>query len=711
MKLFISLFILLCFAGPSVAQIDYVTIQTKREFSQSWMNAQTKLVDLIPGFNSTTDGRDDFNRYGSYKYLRTDSTGFFYVKEIDERWWVIDPDGYAGINMAVGPIPATRIQDNYDLIKRNGFFATGNFLANENQTKDVYNAENFDNLSYTRRPNFYLRYQFRRHNYYPTPEVVRGSYNHILVLDPHFEQWCDSIAKVDILPYAQERDLLGYFTDNEINFNQDQLRNLVNDLPQGDPSREAALSFAISKGLTEQQVINNSISETIKREFAAYLADHYFKTVKEAIRRYDQNHLILGARLHGRPRAISEVVAASHLHMDVTSVNFYDNFAPAQQIARPEWTQDKPILVGEFYIKDINIFSTSQSGAGWYVKSQQERGYFYQNACIDFLTNGNFVGWHFFRFEDEVDSNKGMVSYGSNPQEYVEMTQYMAQLNNQVYRLIDHFDGKDRRPHTESYSLTVTVAEDTYVSTDPASIANYGNETEMEAFNFWNVNNRREAFLKFNLREQKDLLPELKNARLEMYCTQSNTNNRVLMASGIDDNSWDEQTLTGTYTNANPAWSHTFNRLDALRGVIEPGKIEFDVTNWVKNQGHKEELSFKLHENRESGAPIRFATQDHPEAAWHPRLVLTFWGEDINASSKEKNRESFAYFVAPNNNIHINNPDNHFNHYQLIALTGQVMNQGILTGDVINASQLHTGIYILRLSGNANAAVKVFIRK
>ena len=151
------------------------------------------------------------------------------------------------------------------------------------------------------------------------------------------------------------------------------MRNLVKDLPAGDPSREAALAWAAEKGLSESDCINYTakVTEEIKKEFAAYLADHYFKTVSAAIRKYDQNHLILGSRLHGRPRAIEGVVAASHQYMDVTSVNFYDRWSPNEQIAASSWTADKPCLVGEFYIKDINAQSKSQSGAGWYVNRRQ----------------------------------------------------------------------------------------------------------------------------------------------------------------------------------------------------------------------------------------------------------------------------------------------------------------------------------------------------
>ena len=342
-------------------QVDYETIQVKSSYTAGWSTNRTKLVNLIPGFESKTDGTDDFTRYGTYKYLRTDSTGFFYVKKIDGRWWMVDPEGYAGINMAVTSFSSASIQNDYDITRRNGYNGTGNFLSSESQTKSGYNTQNYANFSFTRRLNFFLSYKNVRKNYYDTPSEVQGSLNHILVFDPQFETYCDNLARTNVLPFAEERDLLGWFTDNEINFNQDQLRNLIKDLSPGDPSRDSALVFAAAKGLTEADCINYTaqVTEAIKQEFATLLAERYFKVVYEAIRKYDNNHLILGSRLHGRPRAIQGVVDASHRYMDVTSVNFYDRFTPNEQIAKETWTMDKPCLVGEFYIKDINTQSKS----------------------------------------------------------------------------------------------------------------------------------------------------------------------------------------------------------------------------------------------------------------------------------------------------------------------------------------------------------------
>ena len=428
--------------------IDFVQIQVKSSYTAGWGYNNTKLVSMISGYTPLSDGTDDFTRYGSCKYLRTDSTGFFYTKKIDGRWWMIDPNGYAGINMGVTSMNSGNIQNDYDRIKNIGFNGIGNFIGNESQTKTGYNLQNYNTFSYTRALNFFLGYKNVRKTYYSnTPSTVDGNVNYVLVFDPKFTTYCDDQAKANALPFVNDRDLLGYFTDNEINFNQDQLQLLVRDLPAGDPSRDSALVFATSRGLTATDCSNYStnVTEQMKQDFAIQLANHYYSVISAAIRKYDPNHLIIGSRLNGRPRAIQGVVNASEKYMDVTSVNFYDKFTPNEQIAYSQWTNDKPCIVGEFYIKDVNIFSTTQSGAGWYVNNQASRGDFYQNTCLELLKNKCYIGWQYFKFQDDSDSNKGIVN-GSGA-EYADMTALMNELNQQVYHLCDFYDAKSRRPN------------------------------------------------------------------------------------------------------------------------------------------------------------------------------------------------------------------------------------------------------------------------
>jgi hypothetical protein len=93
---------------------------------------------------------------------------------------------------------------------------------------------------------------------------------------------------------------------------------------------------------------------------------------------------------------------------------------------------------------------TNESGAGWTVKTQRDRGLFYENYTLGLLAAKTCVGWHWFKYQDNDpenlkvdpsnrDSNKGIETNRYEP--YPELTDRMRRINQRVYRLIEHFDG------------------------------------------------------------------------------------------------------------------------------------------------------------------------------------------------------------------------------------------------------------------------------
>ena len=106
-------------------------------------------------------------------------------------------------------------------------------------------------------------------------------------------------------------------------------------------------------------------------------------------------------------------------------------------------------MITEFYAKGVDSGLKNATGAGWTVKTQQERGWFYQNFTLALLESKDCVGWHWFRYIDNdpeyrkadpsnQDSNKGIVNVRFEP--YTELLQQMKELNRQVYPLTEYFD-------------------------------------------------------------------------------------------------------------------------------------------------------------------------------------------------------------------------------------------------------------------------------
>ena len=110
-------------------------------------------------------------------------------------------------------------------------------------------------------------------------------------------------------------------------------------------------------------------------------------------------------------------------------------------------------MVTEFYAKaeENEDGLTNKDGAGFFVKTQQDRADHYQSFTLRLLEAKNCVGWHWFQYTDNDptgnptdvssrDANKGIVS--NTHREYTELTDDMLDINRNVYTLIEYFDAK-----------------------------------------------------------------------------------------------------------------------------------------------------------------------------------------------------------------------------------------------------------------------------
>ncbi len=79
----------------------------------------------------------------------------------------------------------------------------------------------------------------------------------------------------------------------------------------------------------------------------------------------------------------------------------------------------------------------NKGGAGWLVRTQVDRGLFYQNFTLGLLGSPVCVGWYWFKYSDNDpadrmadrsnrDSNKGIVS--NRYHEYPELLDAMREL-------------------------------------------------------------------------------------------------------------------------------------------------------------------------------------------------------------------------------------------------------------------------------------------
>jgi hypothetical protein len=144
-------------------------------------------------------------------------------------------------------------------------------------------------------------------------------------------------------------------------------------------------------------------------------------------------------------------ILANAKYADVMSMNWYGDWMlpPDRMESWAKWA-DKPFIISEWYAKGHDVPGLSNvSGAGWLVKTQKERGYYYQNMALNLMARKNNVGWHWFRYSDNDpedlsadpsnrNSNKGIVNVKFEP--YKDMVKAMKEINGQAYKIIEFFD-------------------------------------------------------------------------------------------------------------------------------------------------------------------------------------------------------------------------------------------------------------------------------
>jgi hypothetical protein len=167
----------------------------------------------------------------------------------------------------------------------------------------------------------------------------------------------------------------------------------------------------------------------------------YFRTVQEAIARHDPNHLYLGSRLNGLN--VSDATLRASRFVDVVSIQMYHQWS-VDQSRLNHWAavSGRPILNSEWYAMRPVRPELEVKGAGFRVRSDTDRGSFYQNLCLGMLANPNCVGWHWFKYAgDDADCRRGFVD--ERIQLHTPMTERMRQLNRQVYSLRAYLSSGD----------------------------------------------------------------------------------------------------------------------------------------------------------------------------------------------------------------------------------------------------------------------------
>ena len=245
------------------------------------------------------------------------------------------------------------------------------------------------------------------------------------VFDPRFAQAVDDSVRATAEARRDDPWCVGYFVDNELawgNMRSDRGRYglALGALSQGADSAakrafvdQAKARYASVERLNEAWGSRLSSWDdflakpyqpegewkpAMREDLAAFMkefATRYFRTIRDALKKYDPHHLYLGSRFSGYTR--EEVLAAAE-YCDVISFNIY-----RARVNPSDWSVldgiDKPVVIGEFHMGalDRGMFHTGLVST----PDQAARADMYQDYVRSVADHPLFVGCHFFKFNDE----------------------------------------------------------------------------------------------------------------------------------------------------------------------------------------------------------------------------------------------------------------------------------------------------------------------
>jgi hypothetical protein len=428
---------------------------------REWKDYPTRTLATLKDYQATHD--QSLDTYGGIMSYHANATGFFHVANVKGRWWCVDPEGHLFIDKAMNDInigqsdnnknafnqlyhnPADWALKTTQMLRDLGFNGAGAWSSYQ-LLSDL--SKKAQPLAYTVMLDFMGSYGKNKGAYQQSGHLGYPD-NAIFVFDPAFEKFCDQYAR-QISANKNDKNLYGYFSDNELPFYRKSLDNYLSKKDKTDPGYIAA-----QKWLADHQYDQAAITDQMRNEFLGFVVDRYLSIVSKAIKKYDPNHMYIGCRFNGYEKTVKEVIQAAGKYLDLISINYYDHWTPDTGDMR-NWTvwSGKPFIITEWYVKGEDSGMGNYSGAGWVVKTQQERGMFYQNFTLGLLESGNCVGWHWFKYQDNdpanknvdpsnTDANKGILNNRYQP--YSGLTEKMKELNEQVYSLIDFFDARDKK--------------------------------------------------------------------------------------------------------------------------------------------------------------------------------------------------------------------------------------------------------------------------
>jgi len=435
------------------------------------------------------------DKYGGWLGKSFEATGFFRTEKRD-RWWLVTPEGNAFLSFGVNHFHTGWWKEPYNLkawmkllnVNESDQFdpALRSWFLKTCKEYGFNTAGVHTDLSVLNNPKPLITYMRPIHFVdisHWKPTILDENFKD--VFSDEFYQHCDQLAKEIAQPLKDDPYLLGYsmadcplFTEDDCKERPDtvggarrksrigwprRLRNLGKSSPgkgayvktmveiyQGDIkgfNQTYATAFESFEELeaAEQWRLEtdrsnaNEIRDNIK--FLHVVIDQYYKTAKEAIRRYDPNHLFFGDKMNANTDSVDTVLPVTSKYTDVLFYQMYAKY----EVQRPgldRWKTkvDMPVINGDSRYSSVqeNIPRPYGPVANSEIQSAEWTTEFFNKA----FARPEFVGWHYCGL---IDTPLHLVSKESERQHaglfdgygkpYPVLKEVLTKCSNELYEI------------------------------------------------------------------------------------------------------------------------------------------------------------------------------------------------------------------------------------------------------------------------------------
>jgi hypothetical protein len=400
---------------------------------------------------------EGFSRWGGWKAKRLGSgSGFFGVKKEGQRWWLVDPEGYAFwsagadcvrldslaaytlLESALTWLPEVE-SDYKDCFAFRTSPSVGEFKTFTYLGANLIRALGADGwrqkwadtaLGVMKQLRFntvgnWSEWEYAKAAQFPYVRPMSFNGKRIQKISRDFPDVFDPNFEADAADYAatladtkDDPAFIGYFLMNEPtwgfsselpaagmlwNSPANATRKALADWLRKKYTDDAALAAAWKLEVNFEQIAGGAWDKILTSEanadlegFSALMATRYFRGLSDACRKVDPNHLNLGMRWAGVPPMWAVEGMKS---FDVFSMNCYMDRVPRATTDQVHELLGMPVLIGEWHFGALDVGMPS-SGIG-HLKNQTDRAKAYRVYLEDAAANPNCVGAHWFNLYDQ----------------------------------------------------------------------------------------------------------------------------------------------------------------------------------------------------------------------------------------------------------------------------------------------------------------------